>query len=169
MRPPLACPPRGAAGTPKGLMPAGASEILRRFRPAAAPGPAGARGVPADRVAEAEAELAAVFIALAPTIRAARGMVEQATAQAAERRRRGGEEAHALLAQARRSLEAVRAEAAAQAVASAEEELRQAEAAAAAEVERIQEAAATRLPALVERVVACVIATPGPPGAGREP
>jgi hypothetical protein len=42
-------------------------EFLYRLRPAGAPGPAGPVGVPADRRADAEQELAEIFTALAAT------------------------------------------------------------------------------------------------------
>jgi hypothetical protein len=44
---------------------AGTSDILRRFRPVAAPGAPGRRGVPVDRVEARDAELAPLFALLA--------------------------------------------------------------------------------------------------------
>ena len=72
-------------------------DILRRFRPAVAPGPAAPAGVPADRVAEAEAELAVVFAALAPTVAEATRLVEEATTEAERRRHAAHQEAQRML------------------------------------------------------------------------
>ena len=76
------------------------ADILRRFRPAVAPGPAAPAGVPADRVMEAEAELAVVFAALGPAVTEASTLVEQARADADRRQQAGVEEAQRIVGDA---------------------------------------------------------------------
>jgi len=138
------------------------SQILRRFRPAVAPGPAGPAGVPADRGAEAEAELAAVFAALEPSVADARRVREEARADAGRRRRHGLEEAERIVAEARNRLDAVRAEAASAQLAALDAERATLEGNARAEVDRVERLAEARVPDLVAQVVARVRMTGGP-------
>jgi hypothetical protein len=132
------------------------SDILRRFRPAVAPGPAGPAGVPADRVAEAAEELAGVFVALEDAVGEARAIRDEAHAAADRDRRQGAADAAAILADARARLEAVRAEAASSHLAELDAERAAIEAGARAEAERVGRVSEDRLPALVAKVVAGV-------------
>jgi hypothetical protein len=95
-------------------------ELLSRFRPAGAPGAAGRAAVPADRLAEHSAELAAIFDLLAAT-HAEAARIRTAAAVAAERRNReANEEALRIVAAARARADAERAAAFAAARADAE-------------------------------------------------
>lgn len=156
-------------------MPNAALDILRRFRPVAAPGPPAPAGVPADRRAEAEAELAVVFAALAPTLAEARRIREEGRAVAEARRRSGADEAGRILADARARVDEVRVEAAATVLATVEAERSAVDAAVVAEVERIRAVSAERSAAVVAAVIDAVRAfarsapaTSGS-GAGTEP
>jgi vacuolar-type H+-ATPase subunit H len=75
-----------------------ARDFLERFRPAGTPGAAAAAGVPADRVAELETELAPVFDALACTEAEADRIRCAASAEAARRRERARQRARAIIA-----------------------------------------------------------------------
>jgi len=75
-------------------------DFLQRFRPAGAPGAPGRAAVPADRVAEATAELAPVFAALADVHPEVDGIRSRAVARAAARRRAAAEEAERIRADA---------------------------------------------------------------------
>ena len=138
------------------------SQILRRFRPAVAPGPAGPAAVPADRVAEVEAELAGVFAALEPAVTAAREVRERAGGDADRRRQQGVEEAERIVAAARARLDAVRAEAASAGLSALDAERAALDADARAEVERVRQVADERLGGLLSEVLAEVWATAGP-------
>jgi hypothetical protein len=137
------------------------SQILRRFRPAVTPGPAGPAAVPVDRVAEVEAELAAVFAALEPAVTAAREVREQAAGDADRRRQQGEEEAERIVAAARARLDAVRAEAASAGLAALDAERAVLDADSRAEVERVRQVADERLAGLLSEVLAEVWATAG--------
>lgn len=63
-------------------------DFLDRFRPAGTPGAAGAVGVPADRQAGAEAELAPAFAVLAEIERHCTEVRERAQRQAARQTER---------------------------------------------------------------------------------
>ncbi len=139
------------------------SDILRRFRPTVAPGPAGPAGVPADRLQEAEAELAPVFAALESAVGDARGRREQAQADEDRLRRQGVDEAERILTEARGRLDAVRAEAASTGLAALDEQRSRLEAEARAEARRVHDVAEARLPEVVVRVVGRVWATGGLP------
>lgn len=138
------------------------SDILRRFRPAVAPGPAGPAGVPADRVAEAAAELAPVFAALERAVADGRLLREAARADAHRRRRHATEEAEQIVAEVRGQLDAVRAEAASARLTALDAERASLEAEARAEADRVRQVAGARLPAVVAQVVAGVQATADP-------
>ena len=135
------------------------SDILRRFRPAVAPGPAGPAGVPADRAAEKEAELGVVFAALASDVAAARHEVDVARADASSRAQKAAEEASAILARARGDLDAVRAEAARPVLSALDAERTRIEAEARVEVERVGRVSEARIPDIVDQVVAAVWST----------
>jgi len=132
------------------------SDLLDRFRPAGAPGPAAPAGVPADRRTAAEDELAPVFTALADVERDCMALVDDARVAAEERTARAAREAAALVRQARDDGTAIRAETAARLRAAGEEELAELRARAEAEAAVVRARAAERLPELVGRVVAHV-------------
>jgi hypothetical protein len=117
--------------------------------------------VPADRVAEAGAELAGVFAALEPAVVAAREVRERAISDADRRRQRGAEAAERIVADARAGVDAVRAEAASGRLAVLETERAALEADARAEVERVRKLADERLAGVLEEVLAEVWATGG--------
>jgi hypothetical protein len=75
-------------------------DILQRFRPAGTPGPASSSGVPADRVAEASAELEPVLALLAET-QAEVSRIRRDAEREAEQRRQGGWHARAHLSRPR--------------------------------------------------------------------
>jgi hypothetical protein len=134
----------------------GFRDVLERFRPAGTPGAASPVGVPADRRDAVATELEPVFAALSEVVRECdvvrRDAHEAATHLAAD----SGEQARALVAEARRNAPTERAGAAARRRDDAADELarigREAETAA----EEVYERARTRLPVLVERVAAAV-------------
>ena len=95
-------------------------DLLNRFRPAGAPGPAGGAGVPADRVAARSAELESVFARLADAQPAATRIRSDAAERAHDRRKDGAEAAGRIVAEARGRADAVRAEANARARGAAE-------------------------------------------------
>lgn len=98
--------------------------VLDRFRPAGTPGAAGRPGIPADRSADAAAELTAVLALLDEVQEEAAHTRQAAADRAQEIRRAAHREAADLLAKARDDAEAVRAQSEAEALgeASADEE-----------------------------------------------
>ena len=94
-------------------------EFLLRLRPAGAPGSAGPAGVPADAGARAADELEPVFAALAPAVREAGRIRDQAQRQAVQITATANERARALLAQARADAVGERARVAAELTAQA--------------------------------------------------
>jgi len=136
-------------------------DILRRFRPAVAPGPAAPSGVPVDRVAEAEAELAPVFAALRPAIAESQRIVDDGRADADGRLRTAAERAQATLDDARAHIEAARAEAATHRLGQEASARASLKAASSTEVARVVALAEERLPGLVAKVVDAVWATAG--------
>ncbi|WP_345470478.1 hypothetical protein [Actinoallomurus oryzae] len=147
-------------------------DFLRRWRPAAVPGAAARSGVPDDRPAGAEEELAEVFGALEPVHTECRVIADAARHEADQVRARAREQAEEILAEARTAAPVVRADAMERARADSEAE----QAAIAAEAERratdIRRRAADRMPALVGRAVELLerelcrstYVRPGPPG-----
>ena len=89
-------------------------DVLHSFRPAGAPGAAGAAGVPADRGADLAAELEPVFAQLAGTERECAGIAARAGQAAAKVRAREAERARGTIAAARERMDAERAAAVAQ-------------------------------------------------------
>jgi hypothetical protein len=132
------------------------SDLLDRFRPAGAPGPAAAAGVPADRRAAAEDELAPVFTALTEVEEVCEATREAARAAAEERTARADREAAALLRRAREDAAAVRAETAARLRVAGEAEAAGLLTRAAEEAAAVRARTAERLPELVSRVLAHV-------------
>jgi flagellar biosynthesis/type III secretory pathway protein FliH len=132
---------------------AGVRDLLDRFRPAGAPGPAGAAGVPADRRESAATELAPIFAALAEVEQEC-DRLRQAAAQAAEQRRAAAaEQARAIVARARNEAGAERAAAAARVREDMAAELAQLAASAAAEADEVRRRSDQRLPQLLAEVV----------------
>ena len=134
--------------------------VLDRFRPAGAPGSAGAMGVPALEDAGPAAELAPVLVALAPALDAARRRAAEASRTAAAEVERAREQAEALVAQARLAADAARSTAAAevraQAVDADERVLREAQ----DEARRLAATGRARIDDLVPRLTAAVLRDP---------
>jgi len=140
-------------------------DILRRFRPSVAPGPAAPAGVPADRTVEAEAELAVVFAALRAAVAEAATLAEQARVEADRRRQAAVEEAQRIVDDARARLESVRAEAASARLAALDAERVALEAQTRTDIERVGELAAAHLAGLVAAALGGIWATAGLPPA----
>ena len=127
--------------------------ILRQFR-GGVPGPPVSAGVPVDRRAELEAELAPVLARLEGPQREADAIVSAAGAEAERRRTAALEAATQLVAQARAAARGERLRAASDRLAGAESERRSILEAAAAEAERIDRTAQDRVPSLVTALAA---------------
>jgi hypothetical protein len=84
-------------------------DLLQRFRPAGAPGPATATGVPADRVEERASELDPLFGLLEDVVAEAARVRRDAEAEAERRREQAREQAVARVAAARLGADSVRA------------------------------------------------------------
>lgn len=132
---------------------AGVGDVLRRFRPAGAPGAAAAAGVPVDRVAEVEAELAPVFLLLEEVERACARIRERGAAEAGERRRAALAAADRVLAQAREQGAVERADGALRRRRQHDDERRQLLAAAVREADEVRRRARERMPDLIDQVV----------------
>jgi hypothetical protein len=153
-----------------GSVPRTLSDILRRFRPAATPGPAAPAGVPVDRVHEAAAELAPVFAALQPSVVAAADALTAARAEAERRERAATEEAERIVADAQARVPAVQAEAAADEVAALDEQCAALERDAREEASRVHAVATAHRPPLVASLVARVWTAAGlEPAAAADP
>ena len=146
-------------------------DILRRVRPAAAPGPAATGGVPADRVAEREAELAPVLALLEDVERECAQLLEAARAAATERRAQGDGQVEAVLAAGRRRADEERAAAAAARRGLADEEAQRVVRDSQDEARRTIDVGRQRLPGLVsaaaEQVRLLLSATDDDRGAAR--
>ncbi|HEX2894733.1 MAG TPA: hypothetical protein VHO29_12105 [Marmoricola sp.] len=130
-----------------------ARDLLQRFRPAGAPGPATATGVPADRVAERTAELEPVFESLRSTTAEVARIRHEAVVEAEHRREQAREQAVARVADARLEADAIRATTLADAQRDAEGAARASVAAAAARAESTTARSLARLDGDVEEVV----------------
>lgn len=86
-----------------------ARDLLQRFRPAGAPGPATATGVPADRVEERASELDPLFRLLEDAVAEAARIRSEADAEAERRREQAREQAVARVAAARLGADSIRA------------------------------------------------------------
>lgn len=128
-------------------------DFLDRFRPAAAPGAPSRRGVPVDRAAEREAELAPVFTLLAETEGEADRIRQRASDEAERLRREARVRAEAVAARAEILVEAARAESAARASAAAGEQREWALRAAEEVAEQVRVRAAERLPECVAHAI----------------
>ncbi len=129
------------------------AEILHRIRRFGVPGAPQAAAVPADLVAQAEAELAPVFSLLEPSERQARALVEDAARLADLTRDDAREEVRRLKAETRQRAGAARAEASAARLVEVDREVGQVLADGRREAERITMLMAERLPLLTEQVV----------------
>ncbi|MBI3688250.1 MAG: hypothetical protein HY241_13110 [Actinobacteria bacterium] len=127
-------------------------ELLARFRPAAVPGAATAAGVPADRRASIEAELAPVLAVLATVGSECAGIRSAAHAEALRRRDDAAGRAHALVARARADAPAQSAAAAAVVQRIAEAELAELATSAEREAIRVRQQVRRRMPDLVADV-----------------
>jgi hypothetical protein len=135
-----------------------ARDLLRRFRPAGAPGPAGLAGVPTDRVADATAELARVFAALAATEARCDEILDQGRRDAADAAQRATDRVRSIAATAEQRAAGERMDALARAQQVAAEQTEAELAAAHAQAERLQAEALERIPQYVARIAAAVTA-----------
>ena len=127
--------------------------ILDRFRPVGAPGPAGQVGVPAAADQGPVAELAPVFAALAADVQSCRTLVEQARLEADGALLRAREQAESLIAQARLDEGGERTRAAAGVERAASERDAQLLAQARNEADDLEEAGTALLPGAVRKVI----------------
>jgi hypothetical protein len=143
-------------------MPA-ARGFLDRFRASGTPGAAAGAGVPADRVAERDAELAGVFERIAPVEKQAERVRADAHARADDRRAAAAAQQQRILAAARGGAEADRRDAAAHVAAVADAETHEALADADRAAAAIAEHAERVVPQLADQVVADVARRLGVP------
>jgi vacuolar-type H+-ATPase subunit H len=129
-----------------------ARDFLDRFRPVAAPGAATELGVPADRVAEASAELAAVFGAFVEVEAEVQRIRREADQQATARVAAATATAEAVVADGRRRAEEERLAVAAEAARRSEREAAEALAAAERDAAAVTAGASARMPDLLVRV-----------------
>lgn len=127
--------------------------ILDRFRPVGAPGPAGPAGVPAVGDDGPAAELAPVFAALAAEVESCRRLVEQARREADQALSRAHEGAAAIIAQARLDARDERASAVARVEQAASKRDALLLAQGRKEADDLEEAGAAQLRATVRRVI----------------
>ena len=127
--------------------------ILDRFRPVGAPGPAGLAGVPAADEQGPAAELAPVFAALAADVESCHRLVEEARQEADSALVRAHEQAAAILAQARLDAGAERARAAARVEHAASKRDALLLSQARKEADNLEEARTALLPATVRKVI----------------
>lgn len=130
--------------------------LLERFRPVGTPGAAAPAGVPADRTAEAATEVAPVLAALRPTLDECATIRTAAEEMARQRVADAEEQAQRLLAQFQLEAREERAVSAAAVRQSGQVAVEQLLADATEEARRLRERAASRLPAVVDHVVALV-------------
>lgn len=139
--------------------------FLERFRPTGTPGAAAGAGVPADRVAERDVELAAVFEQLLETEALAAQIRAEGGELADERRTASQTSARQLVAAARHDAELVRREASGRVAAQSDLETAATLADAEEVADRIRGHAARVRPDYAGRVVQAVLAELGlPPG-----
>jgi hypothetical protein len=133
-----------------------AKDFLARFRPVGSPGAAVSVGVPADRVAEAGAELEPLFELLADTEAEIDRIRASADQRIAESHQLAAERAAEVIAQARLLADAERADASARARAAADREDEQERTAAEAQAAQIRQSANERMDEQVAEIVAAV-------------
>lgn len=136
---------------------------LERFRPSGTPGAAAGAGVPADRIAEREAELADVFARMADTEAEVQRIRQDGTRRAEEHRSATGAQAAHVRAMALADADVERRNAASRIAALADEETETTMEAAEREVAAIRTHAADVLPAYSARVMATIRARLGLP------
>ena len=128
--------------------------ILDRFRPAGTPGPAGRPGIPADRSADAAAELTAV-LALLDDVQEEAARTRQAAAdRAQEIRRSAHRQAAELVAKTRDDAESVRAQSEGDALREADADEKDMRRETEAEIARLRQRAGERLAHDVDTVAA---------------
>ena len=130
--------------------------LLERFRPVGTPGAATPAGVPADRTADAATEVAPVLAALRPTLDECATIRTAAEEMARQRVADAEEQAQRLLAQFQLEAPEERAVSAAAVRQSGQAAVEQLLGDATEEARRLRERAASRLPAVVDHVVALV-------------
>ncbi len=128
--------------------------VLDRFRPAGTPGAAGRPGIPADRSADAAAELTAVLALLDDVQEEAARTRQAATDRAQEIRRSAHRQAAELVTKARDDAESVRAQSEADALREAEAEEDDMRSRTEAEIARLRQRAGERLAHDVDTVAA---------------
>jgi len=133
-----------------------ARDFLARFRPVGTPGAAASAGVPADRVAEADAELEPLFAMLADTEAEVDRIRASADQRIADSHRLAAERIAEVLARGRLSADAERADASARARAVADQEVAHELAAATAQAARVRQSANDQMNAQVAEIVAAV-------------
>jgi RNA 3'-terminal phosphate cyclase len=133
-----------------------ARDLLDRFRPVGAPGPASLVGVPADRLGEVVAELEPIFALLEDVEQQCRHIREEAEWDARRRRSQAGAARDQAVALAREDAKAARAEEAGSARRRGEEVGRAAAEKAISEVAALHERTRARLPELVAVAVQIV-------------
>lgn len=131
-------------------------DILRRWRPAGAPGAAARAGVPDDRMAGPEQELACVFRALEPVHAECRAIRDAAARDARRAARRAQEQAEAIVSAARMAAPAERTSVTAESRARSDAEQAAIVADAERQAARIRKRAAERMPAVVAEAVELV-------------
>jgi cell division septum initiation protein DivIVA len=119
--------------------------MLDRFRPAGTPGAAGRPGIPADRSADAAAELTAVLALLDDSQEEAARTRQAATDRAQEIRRAAQRQAAELVAKARHDAESVRAQSEADALHGADADEDNMRSQTEAEITRLRQRADERL------------------------
>ncbi len=119
--------------------------VLDRFRPAGTPGAAGRPGIPADRSADAAAELTEVLALLDDAQEEAARTRQAATDRAQEIRRTAQRQAAELVAKARHDAESVRAQSEADALREADADEDNMRSQTEAEIARLRQRAGERL------------------------
>ena len=119
--------------------------VLDRFRPAGTPGAAGRPGIPADRSADAAAELTEVLALLDDAQEEAARTRQAATDRAQESRRTAQRQAAELVAKARHDAESVRAQSEADALCEADADEDNMRSQTEAEIARLRQRAGERL------------------------
>jgi hypothetical protein len=128
-------------------------DFLDRFRPAGTPGPAGAVGIPADRWADAQEELAPLFSALADVERRCTAIRETAKRTATRQAAQSQRMAATIVTRARSQAVSERAGAAVGGQASAQAEQQAMNAEADKAVAQMRAAALQRMPLLVDQIL----------------
>lgn len=138
-----------------------ARDVLQRFRPAGAPGPAGPVGVPGDAARRRARELDLVFEALAPTVAECQAIREAGEREAADLEQRAEQDVHRIAVEARLRAAEQRVDAAARMRQDADRQAEEAIGTARREAAELLARGEPRIDALAARVVARV--RTGPP------